>query len=86
MTKFQFLLVSALVSSVVFLFIGSRDSNSFATLLPVVVIMTLSALANRFVSEPIWEKAAIWANTTAGRRIFRTKQKRLPPSKSRRLR
>ena len=86
MTKFQFLLVSALVTSVVFLFVGSRDSNSLAAMFPVVIIMSLSALANRFVSEPAWEKVAIWANTTAGRRIFRTKQKRLPPSKSRRLR
>ncbi len=86
MTKFQFLLVTSLVTSVIFLIMGSRDSNPFGSIFPVAIMVALAALGNRFITEPIWNKAALWVNNVTGRRIFRVNLKRLPPSKSRRLR
>jgi hypothetical protein len=85
MTKLQFLLVSSLITSVIFLLMGNRDGNSLDAIFPIAIIIALSGLANRFISENIWDKAAVWANNTTGRRLFRTKMKRLPPSKSRKL-
>jgi len=85
MTKLQFFLVSSLITSVVFLLMGSRDSNSMDSIFPIAMIIALSSLANRFISENVWDKVAVWANNTTGRRIFRTKMKRLPPSRSRKL-
>jgi hypothetical protein len=86
MTKLQFLLVSSLITSVVFLLMGSRDGNSIDSVIPIAAIVALTTIANRYISEHVWDKAAIWVNQTTGRRIFKTKLKRLPPSKSRKLR
>jgi hypothetical protein len=86
MTKLQFLLVTSLITSVIFLIMGSRDSNPFGSVFPIAIVIALSALGNRFVSESVWNKAALWVNNVTGRRIFRVNLKRLPPSKSRRLR
>jgi len=62
---------------------GNRDTNS---IFPIAIVIALSSVANRYISENLWDKLAIWANNTTGRKIFKTKMKRLPPSKSRRLR
>lgn len=86
MTKFQFFLVSTLLTSVILLLMGNRDGNSLGSLLPVSVIVALSYLGNRYISENIWESFAGWANRVTNRRLFRTRAKRLPPSKLRRLR
>lgn len=83
MTKLQFFLVTGLVTSVLFLLIGDRNTNS---IFPIALIIALSSLANRYISESLWDKLAIWFNKTTGRRIFRVKLKGLPPSKSRRIR
>jgi hypothetical protein len=87
MTKFQFFLVSSLLTSVVCLLIGSRDGNSWDTVFPIAIFIALASLCNRYISETAWNKIAIWANTITGKRIFRVKikMKRLPPSKLRRL-
>ncbi len=85
MTKLQFLLVSAIATSALFLLVGSRDGNAFGSLLPVAVVVALASLVNRYLPEALWERAAIWVNQTSGRRIFRTRMRRLPPSRSRRL-
>ncbi len=87
MTKFQFFLVTTLVTSVILLLAGSREGDYLGSVFPIAIIVALSSLANKFISEPIWDKVAVWANGVSGRRIFRTKPlKRLPPSKLRRLR
>ncbi|MFN0318548.1 MAG: hypothetical protein ACKVQA_26275 [Burkholderiales bacterium] len=70
------------MTSALLLFVGGRDSHS---LLPISVILAFSYLGNRFVPEPLWEKFALWANRTSNRRLFYTRIKRLPPSRSRRI-
>jgi hypothetical protein len=89
MTKFQFLLVASLLTSVVCLLAGSRDANPFGAVLPIASIMAITYLINRYVSETLWDKFALWANHLTGRRIFRVRRKpmkQLPPSRARRLR
>jgi hypothetical protein len=83
MTKLQFFLVTSLITSTLLLLAGNRDTNS---IFPIAIVIALSSVANRYISENLWDKVAIWANNTTGRKIFKTKMKRLPPSKSRRLR
>lgn len=83
MTKFQFFLVTSLITSSLLLLVGNRDTN---TIFPIAIVIALSSLANRYISENIWDRVAIWANNVSGRKFFRTKMKRLPPSKSRRVR
>jgi hypothetical protein len=87
MTKFQFLLVASLITSVVCLLVGSRDGNALDAIFPIALIIALASLCNRYISETVWNKVAIWANTITGKRIFRVKIKRLrlPPSKLNRL-
>jgi len=83
MTKLQFFLVTSLITSTLLLLAGNRDTNS---IFPIAIVIALSSVANRYISENLWDRVAIWANNTTGRKIFKTKMKRLPPSKSRRLR
>ncbi len=83
MTKLQFFLVTSLITSVLLLLAGNRDANA---IFPIAIVIAISSLANRFISENLWDKVSIWANNATGRKIFKTKLKRLPPSKSRRLR
>ncbi len=83
MSKLQFFLVTSLITSSLLLLAGNRDTN---TIFPIALVIAVSSLANRYISENLWDKVAIWANNFTGRKIFRTKMKRLPPSKSRRLR
>lgn len=83
MSKLQFFLVSSIVTSALLLLIGGRDSQTF---IPISLIVALSYLSNRFMPEPLWEKFAQWTNRTTNRAVFRTKMKRLPPSRSRRMR
>lgn len=83
MTKLQFFLVTSLITSVLLLLAGNRDVN---TIFPIAIVIAFSSLANRYISENLWDKVSIWANNVTGRKIFKTKLKRLPPSKSRRLR
>ena len=97
MSKFQFLLISALISSVVLLFVGSRDGNPLESIMPIAVVFGLAYVVQRFLSEKVWNRFARWVNETTGptgRKIFyvrspRTKvvreQKLLPPSKLNRL-
>ena len=88
MTKFQFLLVSSLITSIVCLLVGSRDGNSLDAIFPIALIIALASVCNRYISENVWNKIAVWANTISGKRIFRVKIKKrlsLPPSKLRRL-
>jgi hypothetical protein len=87
MTKFQFLLVASLITSVVCLLVGSRDGNALDAIFPIALIIALASVCNRYISETVWNKVAIWANTITGKRIFRVKIKRLrlPPSKLNRL-
>jgi hypothetical protein len=85
MSKFQFLLISALITSAFCLFLGSRDGSSWDALLPVSLVLLAAYGLNRYLAAPLWEQFAVWANTTTGKRLFRTRQKRLPPSRSRRL-
>ena len=94
MSKFQFLLISALISSVVLLFVGSRDGNPLESIMPIAVVFGLAYVVQRFLSEKVWSRFARWVNETTGRKIFyvrspRTKvvreQKLLPPSKLNRL-
>lgn len=85
MSKFQFLLISALITSVFCLFLGSRDGNGWDAVLPISLLVITTHVLNRYLSAPAWERFALWANTTTGKRLFRTRQKRLPPSRSRRL-
>ena len=47
MSKFQFLLISALISSVVMLFIGSRDGNPFDTVFPIGVVIGFAIVAQK---------------------------------------
>lgn len=94
MSKFQFLLISALISSVVLLFVGSRDGNPFDSIYPIAIVIGLAYVVQRFLSEKVWSRFARWVNETTGRKIFyvrspRTKvapeRKLLPPSKLNRL-
>ncbi|AFY70474.1 hypothetical protein Pse7367_2210 [Thalassoporum mexicanum PCC 7367] len=89
MTKFQFLLVASLLTSLVCLLMGSRDVNPFGSVLPIASIMAIAYFTNRYLSEALWNKFAIWANHLAERRIFKVRKKRikqLPPARARRLR
>lgn len=95
MTKFQFLLLSALITSVVCLLIGSRDGNLFEATFPIAVILTFAALANRYLSEKVWHQFARAMNSLTGQRLFYVRTKRkpapeqpkylLPPTKAKRL-
>jgi hypothetical protein len=95
MTKFQFFLILAIASSIMFLLIGSRDGNPFASsVIPIAIFVTLSSFANRFIPLKVWEKFASTTNHLTGRKIFwlrkRTKTKTkaqalLPPSSSSKL-
>jgi hypothetical protein len=89
MTKFQFLLVASLLTSVVCLLTGSRDANPFGAVLPIASIMAIAYLLNRYLSETVWNRFAIWTNQTTNRRIFRVRRKQikqLPPARAQRLR
>lgn len=83
MTKLQFFLVSSLITSTLLLLAGNRDTNA---IFPIAIVIAVSSLANRYISENLWDRVAIWSNHVTGRKIFKTKMKRLPPSKSKRLR
>jgi hypothetical protein len=83
MSKLQFFLITSLITSTLLLLAGNRDTNS---IFPIAIVIAVSSLANRYISENLWDKVAIWGNNITGRKIFRTKLKRLPPSKSRRVR
>ncbi len=94
MSKFQFLLISALISSVVLLFVGSRDGNPFDSTFPIAVVIGLTYVVQRYLSEKVWSRFARWVNETAGRKIFYVRSPRpqatperklLPPSKLHRL-
>jgi uncharacterized membrane protein YjjP (DUF1212 family) len=95
MSKFQFLLISAIASSVLFLLIGNRDNDSIVSgVIPIAIFLSLSSLANRFIPLAAWEKFATSANRLTGRRIFHVRkrtntkariQRLLPPSNSTRL-
>jgi hypothetical protein len=95
MTKFQFLLLSALITSAVCLLIGNRDGNPFEATFPIAVILAFAALANRYLSEKVWNQFARWMNNLTGKRFFYVRTKRkpvadqpkylLPPSKLKRL-
>lgn len=83
MSKLQFFLVSSIVTSALLLLIGGRETQTF---IPISIIVALSYLGNRFIPEPVWERFARWTNRSTNRMVFRTKMKRLPPSRSRRMR
>ena len=83
MTKFQFFLAASLITATLFLLIGDRNSN---TIIPISLVIAVSSLVNHYIPETLWDKLATWVNRTAGRKIFKTRMKRLPPSKSRRIR
>lgn len=94
MSKFQFLLISALISSVVLLLVGNRDGNPFDSVFPIAVVIGLTYVMQRFLSEKVWSRFARWANDTSGRKIFYVRSPRpkvaperklLPPSKLNRL-
>jgi len=94
MSKFQFLLISALISSVVLLFVGSRDGNPFDSIFPIAVVVGLAIVAQKYLSEKMWSRFARWINETTGRKIFYVRslrpkvapeRKLLPPSKLNRL-
>ena len=94
MSKFQFLLISALISSVVLLFVGSRDANPFDSIFPIAVVVGLAIVAQKYLSEKVWSRFARWINETTGRKIFYVRSSRpkvaperklLPPSKLNRL-
>ncbi|MBD2188666.1 hypothetical protein [Pseudanabaena mucicola] len=94
MSKFQFLLISALISSVVLLFVGSRDGNPFDSVFPIAVVIGLAIVAQRYLSEKVWSRFARWINQVTGRKIFYVRaprqkvvpeRKLLPPSKLHRL-
>ncbi|MEI6429198.1 MAG: hypothetical protein WCO45_12570 [Pseudanabaena sp. ELA607] len=79
MTKFQFLLLSALITSAVCLLIGNRDGNPFEATFPIAVILAFAALANRYLSEKLWNQFARWMNHFSGQRLFHVRNKRKPP-------
>ncbi|MCS6960512.1 MAG: hypothetical protein RMK91_10740 [Pseudanabaenaceae cyanobacterium SKYGB_i_bin29] len=83
MSKLQFFLVSTIITSALLLFVGGRDSHTFV---PISILVALSYLGNRFIPEPVWEQFARWVNRTTNRSLLKTKMKRLPPSRLRRLR
>jgi len=94
MSKFQFLLISALISSVVLLFVGSRDGNPFDSVFPIAVVFGLAIVVQKYLSEKVWNRFARWINETTGRKIFYVRSPRpkvaperklLPPSKLDRL-
>ena len=94
MSKFQFLLISALISSVVLLFVGSRDGNPFDTVFPIAVVIGLAIVAQKYLSNKVWNRFARWVNETTKRKIFYVRSPRqkvaperklLPPSKLHRL-
>ena len=94
MSKFQFLLISALISSVVLLFVGSRDGNPFDSIFPIAVVVGLAIVAQKYLSEKVWSRFARWINETTGRKILYVRSSRpkvaperklLPPSKLNRL-
>ena len=94
MSKFQFLIISALISAVVMLFIGSRDGNPFDSVFPIAIVIGLAIVAQKYLSEKIWNRFARWVNETTGRKIFYVRSPRpkavqerklLPPSKLHRL-
>jgi len=75
MSKFQFLLISALISSVVLLFVGSRVGNPFDTVFPIGVVIGLAIVAQKYLSEKVWNRFARWVNETTGRKIFYVRSK-----------
>ncbi|MCA1904489.1 MAG: hypothetical protein CV045_07630 [Cyanobacteria bacterium M5B4] len=83
MSKLQFFLVSTIVTSALLLLVGGRETQTF---IPISIIVALSYLSHRLIPEPLWEQFARWTNRTTNRSIFRTKMKRLPPTRSRRMR
>ena len=94
MSKFQFLLISALISAVVMLFVGSRDGNPFDSVFPIAVVIGLAIVAQKYLSEKVWSRFARWVNQTTSRKIFYVRaprqkvaleRKLLPPSKPNRL-
>ncbi|MFM7887434.1 MAG: hypothetical protein ACKPCM_12250 [Pseudanabaena sp.] len=94
MSKFQFLLISALISSVVLLLVGSRDGNPFDTVFPIGIVIGLAIMAQKYLSEKVWNRFASWVNETTGHKIFYVRSPRpkvvqerklLPPSRLHRL-
>jgi len=94
MTKLQFLLISAIVSSAIFVILGSREDHSGSFWLPIAIISALTFTANRLLTRDRWEKVAVWVNQATGKKLFkirnrsryhRPEPKLLPPSRSRRL-
>ncbi|MFN7355695.1 MAG: hypothetical protein ACK5UZ_10260 [Pseudanabaena sp.] len=94
MSKFQFLLISALISSVLLLFVGSRDGNPFDMVFPIGFVIGLVIVAQKYLSEKVWNRFARWVNETTRRKIFYVRSPRpkvvqerklLPPSKLNRL-
>jgi hypothetical protein len=90
MTKFQFLLISAIASSIIFLLIGSRDGNSLASgVVPFAIFVALSglasSLANRFIPLAMWENFAGSVNHLTGKRIFKLRKRRSNKAKTQRL-
>ncbi|MFO0213598.1 MAG: hypothetical protein ACK53E_23055, partial [Pseudanabaena sp.] len=68
MSKFQFLLISALISSVLLLFVGSRDGNPFDMVFPIGVVIGLVIVAQKYLSEKVWNRFARWVNETTRRK------------------
>ena len=94
MTKLQFLLISAIVSSAIFVVLGSREDHSSSFWLPIAIISALTFTANRLLTRDRWERVAVWVNQATGKRVFKTRNrsryqrpepKLLPPSRARRL-
>ncbi len=92
MTKLQFLLISAILTSAIFVILGSREDQAGSLWLPIAIISALTFTANRLLTRDRWERLAVWVNQTTGRKVFKTRNrsrrsepKLLPPSRSRRL-
>jgi hypothetical protein len=87
MTKLQFLLISAIVSSAVLLILGGREQQFGWWSIALVTALTLGA--NRWLTRRRWAQVARWINHTTGRQIckppkpyVRRSPKLLPPSSS----
>jgi len=85
MSKFQFLLISAMVSAVVLLFVGSRDGNPFDSVFPIAVVVGLAIVAQKYLSEKVWNRFARWVNETTGRKIFYVRSPRQKVAPERKL-
>lgn len=92
MTKVQFLLVSAIVSSAVLLILGSRDHHSSFGWWSIALVTFLTLGANRFLNRSRWAQVALWINQTTGKKVckppksnsrsHRRAPKLLPPARS----